>query len=122
VTENNVATLDALVPEWLPVPDVAERLGLSVTQVKTMIRERELVALPYGERGAPHVPAAFVVGGEVVKGLAGTLTVLNDAGYDAEESVRWLFTEADALDATPIAALTANRRKHVHREAQLLGF
>lgn len=122
MTENNVATLETLVPEWLPVPEVAERLGLSVSQVKTMIRERELVAVPHGERGAAHVPAAFLVGNEVVKGLAGTLTVLNDAGYNVEESVRWLFTEDDALGTTPIAALLENRRKQVHREAQVLGF
>lgn len=122
MTENNVATLETLVPEWLAVPDVAERLGLSVSQVKTMIRERELVALPQGERGAAHVPAAFLVGNEVVKGLAGTLTLLNDAGYTVEESVRWLFTETDLLGSTPIAALVENRRKQVHREAQVLGF
>ena len=122
MTENNVATLETLVPEWLTAPDVAERLGLSVSQVKTMIRERELVALPRGERGVAHVPAAFLVGNEVVKGLAGTLTLLNDAGYDLVESVRWLFTESDMLDTTPIAALIDNRRKQVHREAQVFGF
>jgi hypothetical protein len=60
--------------------------------------------------------------GRVVKGLPGTLTVLSDAGYSDEESLRWLHTPDDSLPGTPIAALRENRGTEVKRRAQALGF
>ncbi|WP_020573408.1 Rv2175c family DNA-binding protein [Actinopolymorpha alba] len=114
--------LDSLVPEWLTLPEVADRLEVSVGRVRQLLREGELLAVPHGERGALHVPAAFLAGNRVLKGLGGTLTVLHDAGYDAEEAVRWFFTAEDALACPPITALAQNRGKEVRRQAQALGF
>jgi hypothetical protein len=112
---------DALVSEWLSLTEVATRLGLSVGRVKQLLRDRKLLAVtrPGGDRA---VPAAFLDGEQVVKGLSGTLTVLFDCGFDDEEALRWLFTADETLPGTPIAALYARRGTEVNRRAQALAF
>jgi hypothetical protein len=89
--------------------------------VKQLLRDRKLVAVirPNGERS---VPAAFLDGPQIVKGLCGTLTVLFDCGFDEEEALRWLFTADETLPGTPIAALSARRGTEVNRRAQALAF
>ncbi|MFV2176537.1 Rv2175c family DNA-binding protein [Actinomadura sp. LOL_016] len=111
---------DALAGEWLTLPDTAERLGIKTNRMKQLISERKLLAVRRG--GEPMVPAAFIKDGQVIKGLAGTLTVLSDAGYDDVETVRWLFTADDTLPGTPVDALTENRGTEVRRRAQALAF
>jgi hypothetical protein len=112
---------DALVSEWLPLPEVATRLGLPTSRVKQLLRDRKLLAVtrPNGERA---VPAAFLDGGQIVKGLCGTLTVLFDCGFDDSEALRWLFTADETLPGTPIQALYAHRGTEVNRRAQALAF
>lgn len=114
--------VDALVGEWLTLPDVSERLGVPVTKVKQLIRDGELLAVPHGEREAPHIPAEFLQNGDVLRGLAGTLTLLRDAGYSDLECARWLFTPEDGLGESPVQALRQQRGKAVRRIAQTLGF
>jgi hypothetical protein len=109
------------VRDWLSVPDVADRLGQPVTRVRQLLRERRLLAAR-DERGVLRVPADFVTGGSVLKGLPGLLTVLADAGFDEEESLRWLYTPDDSLPGTPVQALTNNRGTEVKRRAQALAF
>ena len=111
--------LDVLVPEWLTVPEAAERLGVDVTRIRTMIKENALVAVRRGERNVLSLPAALLAGSAPVKGLGGTLTMLADFGYGPEEMVEWLFAEEDVLGMAPIAALHDNRPTAVHRAAQL---
>lgn len=107
------------VTDWLTLPDVADRLGLPVTRVRQMVREGSLLALrPDG--GPLRVPAAFVAGGEVLKGLPGLITLLRDGGYDDAEAVRWLFTPDDTLPGSPVEALTDQRGTEVKRRAQAL--
>lgn len=120
VAQIDVAT-DELVGEWLSIPEVAGRLGVSVSRVKQLLRDHKLLAVtrPDGERG---VPATFIDGAQVVKGLSGTLTVLFDCGFDAEEALRWLFTADETLPGTPIQALYAHRGTEVNRRAQALAF
>jgi Rv2175c C-terminal domain of unknown function len=113
---------ETLVSEWLSLPDVAVRLGVDVGRVRMLLRDRQLVALRRGERNGLQVPAALVEDGRVVKGLPGTLTLLADAGYDDEESVRWLFTPDETLPGAPVDALRENRGTEVKRRAQALGF
>jgi len=48
--------------------------------------------------------------------------LLRDAGYSAEEILRWLFTAEDSLPGTPIGALRTNRGREVKRRAQAMGF
>ena len=110
---------DALVGDWLPLPDVAARLSIPVGRVKTLLRDRKLLAATRPD-GAVEVPAAFLDGDQVVKGLHGTLTLLLDCGFGDVEALRWLFTEDDTLPGTPIQALAKQRGKEVNRRAQAL--
>ena len=117
-----LADLDQLVDAWLTLPDVAERLGMPANRVRQLLTERKLAAVRRGETGPLMVPAAFLDGSAVVKGLAGTLTLLHDAGYSPAEAVRWLFTPDPTLPGSPVAALRENRGTEVKRRAQALGF
>jgi hypothetical protein len=112
---------DALVGEWLSLSEVAARLGMSSSRVKQLLRDRKLLAVtrPNGERA---VPAAFLDGAQIVKGLGGTLTVLFDCGFDEEDALRWLFTADDTLPGTPIEAICRHRGTEVNRRAQALAF
>ncbi len=106
--------------EWLPLPDVADRLRIPVTRVRQLIRDHKLLA----ERrdGVLYVPDAFIEDGHILKGLPGLLTLLRDAGFEDAEAMRWLFTEDSSLPGTPVDALTGNRGREVHRRAQALAF
>ncbi|MFN2478407.1 MAG: Rv2175c family DNA-binding protein, partial [Pseudonocardiaceae bacterium] len=100
--------LDVLDPEVvvLPLPDVAQQLGLPVTRVHQMMRDGQLVGVR--RAGVVLIPAEFLSGDAIVKGLPGTITLLRDAGYAAEDILRWLFTAEDSLPGTPIGALRTN--------------
>lgn len=112
---------DALVAEWLSLSEVAVALNIPTSRVKQLLRDRKLLAVarPGGQRS---VPAAFLDGGQIVKGLCGTLTVLFDCGFDEEEALRWLFTADETLPGTPIEALCKHRGTEVNRRAQALAF
>jgi hypothetical protein len=110
---------DAIVGAWLTIPDVAGQLGLPVSRVKQMLRERKLLAVQRPS-GQTAVPAAFLDGDQVIVGLAGTLTVLFDCGFSEAEALGWLFTADDTLPGTPVQALTEHRRTEVNRRAQAL--
>ena len=112
---------DALVGEWLSLSEVAGKLSIPIGRMKQLLRDRKLLAVvrPNGERA---VPAAFLDGGQIVKGLCGTLTVLFDCGFDEEEALRWLFTADETLPGTPIEALYKRRGTEVNRRAQALAF
>ena len=115
------ADLDALVPTWLDWAGAAEQLGITVSKVRTMIREHQLAQAVPRPGAGQQVPADFIQDGLVVKGLPGLLTVLHDAGYDDRECIAWLFLDAD-LPGRPIDALRENRGAEVKRRAQALGY
>ena len=71
-------------------------------------------------QGDLPVPAAFIDGDKVVKGLTGTLTLLRDDGFTDEEMLEWLFTPDPSLPGTPAQALSENRGTEVKRRAQAL--
>jgi hypothetical protein len=114
--------LDSLISEWLTLPDVAERMDLPITKARQLLKDRQLVAVRRGERSVLSVPAAFLSGDQVLKGLPGTLTLLADNKYTDEEALRWLFTADETLPGTPVQALQDNRGTEVRRRAQALGF
>lgn len=112
---------DSLVGDWLSLPEVADRLGLTLSRVRQLLRDRKLLAVRRPD-GATAVPAAFLDGNQVVKGLAGTLTLLFDCGFDEQDAVRWLFTADDTLPGTPVQAMAEHRCREVNRRAQALAF
>ncbi|MFC7258292.1 MULTISPECIES: Rv2175c family DNA-binding protein [Streptomyces] len=119
------AKIDALVPAWLTLPDIAEMFDVEVTRVRQHVKEGLLIAVRRGENRALHVPAAFIDGDaeqgyRIVKGLSGTLTLLRDDGFSDEEMLEWLFTPDPTLPGTPAQALSENRGTEVKRRAQAL--
>ena len=116
------ADVDSLVDRWLSVPELAEHLGTDVVKTRQLLKDGQLVAVRRGERNVISVPAGFVVDGVIVKKLTGLLTLLADAGFDPNESIRWLFTVDPTLPGTPMQALVDNRGTEVRRRAQALAF
>lgn len=112
---------DALVGDWLTLPEVANRLGIPVSRVRQLLRDRKLLAMRRTD-GTLSVPAAFLADGQVLRGLHGTLTLLLDCGFDDPEALRWLFTADETLPGTPIEAMTQRRGTEVNRRAQALAF
>jgi Rv2175c C-terminal domain of unknown function len=112
---------DALVGEWLTLTDVADQLGIPLGRVKQLLRDRKLLAVKRPE-GTLAVPASFLDGKQVVKGLPGTLTLLSDCGFDEPDALRWLFTADETLPGTPIDAIVRRRATEVNRRAQALAF
>ncbi|MEV4541060.1 Rv2175c family DNA-binding protein [Micromonospora echinaurantiaca] len=107
--------------DWLTLPDVAERLDVSISKVHQMVRDRELIAVR--RDGVRRIPADLVVNRTVLKHLPGVLTLLADAGYDDEAALRWLYEPDDSLPgATPAAALASDQAREIKRRAQALGF
>lgn len=106
--------------QWLTFPDLAERLGIRVSQIRRLIEDRALLARRVD--GVWQVPDAFVVGSEVLGELRGTLVVLGDAGYTDDEAMQWLLSVNDSLGVSPTDALRAGRKAEVRRVAQALGF
>ncbi|WP_104107334.1 Rv2175c family DNA-binding protein [Nocardioides sp. 616] len=115
------ADLDALVPDWIDWAAAAKLLGVTVSRVRTMIREHELAAAVPRPGAGQQIPADFIQDGLVTKGLPGLLTVLHDGGYDDREAIAWLFTDLD-LPGRPIDALRENRGAEVKRRAQAMAF
>jgi hypothetical protein len=105
---------------WLTVPDLVELLGIPQGRVRRLLDERILLAVRVD--GVLKVPSDFIVDGEPLGDLRGTLVVLADAGYTDDEAMHWLLNEEQSLGTTPIAALQARRKAEVRRVAQALGF
>lgn len=105
---------------WLTLPDVAERLDVSISKVHQMIRDRELVAVR--RNGIRKIPVDLVANKTVLKHLPGVLTLLADAGYDDDAALRWLYEPDDSLPGTPAVALGGDLAREVKRRAQALGY
>ena len=118
----DVVELDDLSIEWLSVPEVADRIGEPASRVRELIRQRRLVVVERGSPAVKSIPAEFVHEGMLLKGLAGALTVLADAGYSDHEAVRWLLTETPALPGRPVDFMAAGRDTAVKRVAMALAF
>ncbi|KRE60707.1 transcriptional regulator [Arthrobacter sp. Soil736] len=117
-----MSTVESLVGDWLPLPDVAQLLDVSITKVHGLLDERALAALRIGERRIRSIPAAFIQDGHVVESLKGTIVVLADAGYSDEELITWLFTADESLRGRPIDALREGRKTEIRRRAQSLAW
>jgi hypothetical protein len=105
---------------WLTIPDLTEVLGLKVSQVRRLIEDRVLLASRID--GVWRVPESFIVDGEPLHELRGTLIVLSDSGFSDDEAMNWLLSDEASLGTSPIAALRSGRKAEVRRVAQALGF
>jgi hypothetical protein len=105
----------------LSLSEAAQRLGTSPNGVRSMVKDGALLAVRRDGVGLV-VPADQLDGDVPVKHLRGVLTLLHDAGFDTEESLRWLTTADDSLPGTPLQALHENRATEVKRRAQALAF
>jgi hypothetical protein len=114
--------LNTLIAEWLDWSQASDRLRVSVSKVRQLIREHQLAAAVPTPGAGQQVPAELIMDGEIVKGVPGVLTVLHDTGYEDREILRWLFTADDTLPGRPIDALRENRGSEVKRRAQAMGF
>ncbi len=117
-----VSNIENLVAEWLPLPDLAEALDISIKKVHSLIDERAIICVRVGARNIRSVPADFVLDGQLVDSLKGTISVLKDSGYEDEELLVWLFTADDSLPGTPMEALRAGRKTEIRRRAQSLSW
>ena len=105
---------------WVSLPDVSEKLGISISKVNQMVRDGQLLAVK--RDGVRVVPAELLANGTVLKHLPGVLTLLRDAGYNDEQALGWLYEPDKALDGNAARALGGHQAREVKRRAQALGF
>ncbi|NLG55133.1 MAG: DNA-binding protein [Rhodococcus sp.] len=105
----------------LQMADVAKNLGVTVTRVQQMLRDRQLVAIKRdGVLGVPEL--FFDEDGQALRWIPGLLSVLGDGGFSDEEILTWMFREDDSLPGRPVDALHGDGAREVIRRAQAMGF
>jgi len=111
--------LEELVGEWLTVPDIGERMGLRLSDVRQMIEDRQVLAVRIGPRDVVSVPSKFFNEEGPLPELPGTFTVLGDSRMTDAQILRWLFTPDDSLpvQGAPMDALLAGFKTEVRRRA-----
>jgi hypothetical protein len=116
--------LEQLVGEWLTVPDLGERLGLRLSDVRQLLVDRQLLGARIGPRNVMSVPSKFVNEAGPLPALPGTFTVLADSRMTDPEILRWLFTPDATLPVpgAPIDALLAGFKTEVRRRAMEAAF
>lgn len=93
---------------------------MSPGKVHRLIEDRHLLAVRRDK--VLVVPEEFVLDGEPLKDLRGTLMLLADDGFSDDEAMQWMLEVNDLLGVSPIAALRAGRKAEVRRVAQALAF
>ena len=110
------------VTDWMSVPDCAEALGVPLSRVRELIKDRHLVATRRGENNAVYLPAGQIVDGDdgprVLATVRGTVLVLADTGMRDDDIIEWLTSDHEELEGSPLDALRAGQRAHVRRLAQ----
>ena len=112
--------MTAVPTAWVTLPDVADKLDLSISKVNQMVRDGHLLAVK--RDGIRVVPADLVANSNVLKHLPGIVTLLRDAGYNDEEAIKWLYEPDEGLDGCAAKGLAGHRAREVKRRAQALGF
>lgn len=111
--------LEQLVGEWLTVPDIGERMGLRLSDVRQLIEDRQVLAVRLGPRNVVSVPSKFFNEEGPLPELPGTFTVLGDSRMTDSQILRWLFTPDASLPVpgSPMDALLAGFKTEVRRRA-----
>lgn len=121
-TPQSEPSLEELVGDWIDFPELADRWGIPVTRVHNMVGDGRLLASRIGENAHRAVPALFVLEDGPLEALRGTISVLQDAGFSADEAIRWLFTPDASLPGRPVDALREGRKTEIRRRAQALAW
>ena len=123
-TDKSDDDLEQLVGEWLTVPDIGERFGLRLSDVRQMIVDRQVLGVRIGPREVMSVPSRFFGEAGPLPELPGTFTVLGDGRMSDAQILRWLFTPDDSLpvQGAPIDALHAGFKTEVRRRAMEAAF
>lgn len=103
---------------WLTLPDAADLLGITPSRVRRLLEDRVLIAARID--GVRKIPAMFIVDGEPMHELRGTLTVLHDNAFDDDEALDWMLSDEESLGTSPATALLQGRKAEVRRIAQSL--
>ena len=115
--------LEALVPGWLTLPDVAERQGVEIQTARQQLKDRDILAVRRSERQVLCVPEPFVTTEGPRPELRGTFTVLADGGMSDVEILVWMFTPDQTLrGGSPMGALLAGHKTEVRRRAMESAF
>ena len=111
--------LAQLVGEWLTVPDIGERMGMRLSDVRQMIEDRQVLGARIGPRNVMSVPSKFFNDEGPLPELPGTFTVLHDSRMTDAQILRWLFTPDETLpvQGSPMDALLAGFKTEVRRRA-----
>ncbi len=114
----NTESTSPVETDWLAVPDLVDILDASVGRVRRLIDEHYLI----GSRrhGALQVPSVFLVDGEPLSSLRGTIIVLKDLGFSDDETIDWLLNTEPLMGQAPITSLRAGRKSEVRRIARTL--
>lgn len=101
------------------LPEAAESMGIVVTRVMDMLRNKQLAAVTID--GVRFIPERFFnENGELNKFVPGVLSLLSDGGYTVEETMDYLFTADDSLPGRPVDALHGHLAREVMRRAQAM--
>ena len=100
------------------MPDLVEALDETLSRVRRLIDEQYLIGIK--RDGVFQVPSVFIAEGRPLSSLRGTIIVLHDAGFSAEEIIDWLLNPEESLGHAPIESLIAGRKSEVRRIAQTL--
>ncbi len=121
---DEAAEVEALVGDWVYLPDIAERYGLPLSRVRRFVADREVLTHRVGPNRAVAVPAGFLGDDGPRAELKGTFTVLADGGMNDLEIIRWLHTVDPTLPGSgaPLDALRLGHKTEVRRRAQALAF
>ena len=110
--------------EWLTVPDVVERTGLAVSQVRQLVKDRELLAVRRGEDDTLQVPARFLDGGGVLKAeprfaehydanqrVVEVIAAVGDelGATPAQVALAWLFAQGERF-GLPVVPIPGSRK------------
>ncbi|WP_216897223.1 Rv2175c family DNA-binding protein [Nocardia alni] len=110
---------DDVLPEsvtLIPLPDVADQLGLAISRVHQLLRDHQIIAVR--RDGFTGVPKDFFdPTGAVAKHVPGLITVMRDAKYSNEEILRWIYLNDETLPGRPIDAIHGPLAREVLRRA-----
>lgn len=107
------------VDHWLTIDEASDQLGISSSKVRRLIEEHVLFSARVDKQ--PMIPAHLIQNGEPLASIRGTMLMLIDMDFTAEEAVQWLYAENENLGTTPIKALLQGHKAPVRRAAQTLG-